>query len=61
MNPYSKAIAALISAAVGGIGAAMLDGTLSQNELIAAAGAAFIAFAGVWASPPNSPLSSNTP
>jgi hypothetical protein len=55
MKQYSKSIAALVSAGVGGLGTAMLDGNLTQAEVIVTVGAALVAFAGTFAAPANTP------
>lgn len=55
MKQYSKALAALVFAFVGGLGAQLADGNLTGEEVLISLGAALVAAVGTYAAPANAP------
>lgn len=53
MKEYSKAVAALVFAFLGGLGAQLADGNLTREEVLISVGAALVAAVGVAAAPAN--------
>ena len=55
MKEYNKAILATVGTLVGGLGAAMADGNLTQTEVVVAIGATLVGAGAVLVGPANKP------